>query len=139
MKDMSEGIFQTILTTVSGFLLQHIIFIVLIIVAWFIIYFNKFIDSFVMKHDRIWITWYHAKYRCPKCHKKLKPDDVPPNYYCKKCAQIYAFGDKPVKDWVKNKPFMTKGELLRRSLLLVILLLSVLYLVKTFWPLVADI
>lgn len=136
---MLEGIVGFLREDVLEFLQNHILFIIFILVAWIIVVFNKFIDSLVMKHDKVWMRWYHSKYRCPKCHKKLKPYEVPPNYYCKKCAQIYAFGDQPVKDWLKNKPFMTRGELIRRSMLLIILSMSLLYLFYTFWPLIENV
>jgi hypothetical protein len=128
-----------ILAIVSDFLLNHIVFVVLIVIAWFVVRFSNFINSLVMKHDIAWITWYRSKYRCPRCSKYLKPADQPPDYYCKKCAQIYTFGDIDIKEWVKNKPLITRGALVRYSILILILTISLLYLYFHYWSMIAGI
>lgn len=121
---MDASFLNGILITIAQFVWKYFFLFILGFLALLIIIFKHRIDYLLMKNDLIWRKWYKGIYRCPSCHKKLRPDDYPPNYICRKCGNTFAFGDKDVREWIKTKPLMTKGEFIRWLTLLLFLALG---------------
>lgn len=118
---MSEPIIQSMWSTILTYSTRYYVLIILLVLAYFVIVLRKQIDYLIMKDDRVWRRWYKAIFLCPSCHRRLRPADHPPNYICPKCGDAFAFGDKAAKDWIKNRPAMTKGEFVRYFTLLFLL------------------
>jgi predicted RNA-binding Zn-ribbon protein involved in translation (DUF1610 family) len=117
-----------LLVSISQFALKFYVLFIFAFLSFIILTFRKRIDYLIMKKDPVWRKWYRGMYRCPACHKRLRPDDYPPNYLCRKCGNTYAFGDKDVREWIKAKPLITRGEFIRWMTLLTFLALGALWL-----------
>ena len=123
MEDIITAVFQTII----NFATKFYFLVLLLVFTWLIVTFRLRIDYLFMKNDLVWRKWYKAVFRCPRCHRKLRPADYPPNYCCPKCSNTFTFGDKDVKEWIRHKPALTKGEFFRYLTLLAFLGLGALW------------
>jgi hypothetical protein len=124
---MFEEILSKIGKYVLSFVQQYYVLYLLGSSALFLFLYRKPIDALIMKKDTTWQKWYRGKFLCPSCLKRMRPYDYPPNYYCSKCGNAFAFGDQDVREWPKKKPIMTKGEFIRRLVLLGILAIAAFY------------
>lgn len=118
---MPEELIRDIWQTILNYSTQYYVLIVLLLLAYIVMAFRYRIDYLIMKDDVVWRRWYKAVFRCPSCHRRLRPDGHPPNYLCPKCGNSFTFGDKAVKEWVRHRPMLTKGEFVRYLTLLLFL------------------